>query len=240
MIDQRARVSTGVLLIALPLLFNVLFALLAATFDYPDVLRRPPEEILQRFNAGGSALILLWYAFALTPAFFLLVAVLLRHALSSDSVYLHLATPLAVAAALVQLLGLVRWPLLVPELAYIYLDPATDESTRAATLALFRAFHQYLGVAVGEHLGYLFTGAWTLVVGGAMLRTAPFRPWQGGMGLAAAVGILVGLLEPTGVAAAGTINALSYILWSIWLIAIGLTLLRASPGNQAAAAAVGR
>ena len=132
MIDQRARVSTGVLLIALPLLFNVLFALLAATFDYPDVLRRPPEEILRRFNAGGSALILLWYAFALTPAFFLLVAVLLRHALSSDSVYLHLATPLAVAAALVQLLGLVRWPLLVPELAHIYLDPATDESTRAA------------------------------------------------------------------------------------------------------------
>ena len=59
------------------------------------------------------------------------------------------------------------------------------------------------------------------------------------MGLAAAVGIRVGLLEPAGVAAAGTINALSYILWSIWLIAIGLTLLRASPGNQEVPAAGG-
>ena len=89
-------------------------------------------------------------------------------------------------------------------------------------------------------MGYLFTGAWTLVVAGAMLHTARFRPWQGGIGLAAAVGILVGLLEPAGVAAAGTINALSYILWSIWLIATGLTLLRASLSNRPAAAAVGR
>jgi glycine/D-amino acid oxidase-like deaminating enzyme len=96
--------------------------------------------------------------------------------------------------------------------------------------AVFRAFHQYAGVAVGEHLGYLFTGAWTAVIAGAMLAAppaaAPFPRWLGGLGLAAAAGILVGLLEPAGLAAAGTINALSYVLWSLWLIATGVLLLR--------------
>ena len=30
---------------------------------------------------------------------------------------------------------------------------------------MFRALHQYLGVGVGEHLGYLFTGIWSVLIG---------------------------------------------------------------------------
>ena len=43
----------GIALIAMPVAFNVSFALLGARFDYPDILRRPTEEILERFRAGG-------------------------------------------------------------------------------------------------------------------------------------------------------------------------------------------
>ena len=39
----------GVLLLALPAAFNVAFGVLAATFDYPDILRRPTHEVLARF-----------------------------------------------------------------------------------------------------------------------------------------------------------------------------------------------
>jgi hypothetical protein len=35
----------GLFLIAIPLAFNVAFTLLAARFDYPDILRRPTEEV---------------------------------------------------------------------------------------------------------------------------------------------------------------------------------------------------
>ena len=48
----------GLVLVAMPLAFNVAFALLAARFDYPDILRRPTEEVLERFRAGGGALVL--------------------------------------------------------------------------------------------------------------------------------------------------------------------------------------
>jgi hypothetical protein len=240
MIERRTRLTAAALLIAMPIVFNVFFALLQSAFEYPDILRRPPDEVLRRFAAGGERLILLWYGFALTPALFLPAAVLLRRALRRDeAAVLALATPLAIAASLVQLLGLLRWPFLVPELARLYLDPATDAATRAATLAIFVAFHQYLGVAVGEHLGYLFTAAWTAVIATAMLGSPHFRSWWGWVGLVAAVGILAGLLEPAGVVVAGTINALSYILWSLWLIGSGVALLRFRPDVGAPRTPVG-
>ena len=140
-----------------------------------------------------------------------------------------LAVPLGVLAGVVQVVGLIRWPFLVPELARTFLDPAAGEATQAAALTVFSAFHQYAGVAIGEHLGYLFTGAWTIVIAGAMLTSSVFRPWLGWAGIVSAIGILVGLLEPAGFALAGTINAVAYLVWSLWLVATGVSLLRARP-----------
>jgi hypothetical protein len=43
----------GLLLIVVSIAFNVAFALLAARFDYPDILRQPTTEVLVKFQAGG-------------------------------------------------------------------------------------------------------------------------------------------------------------------------------------------
>jgi hypothetical protein len=43
---------------------------------------------------------------------------------------------------------------------------------RDAAAVVFESFHRYLGVAVGECFGYLFTGAWTVLVGAALLTPA--------------------------------------------------------------------
>ena len=50
------------------------------------------------------------------------------------------------------------------------------------------AFNRYLGVAVGEHLGYLFIGAWTTLIGVALTQTAAAPAWIG------AIGIVIGPL----------------------------------------------
>ena len=71
----------GLLLIAVPVAFNASFALLAARFDYPDILRRPTGEVLERFRAGGTALVLIWWAFALTAVLFAPLVVLLSSAI---------------------------------------------------------------------------------------------------------------------------------------------------------------
>jgi uncharacterized protein DUF4386 len=222
----RSRTVTAALLIIVPVLFNVFFFLLQSTFGYPDILREPADTILRQFTAGGTSLLVIWYGFALTPALFIPAAILLRRAFTADSPLLALATPFAIVAGMAQVLGLLRWPFLVPGLAQAYLDPAASDATRDAVLVVFSAFHQYAGVAVGEHLGYLATGAWTLVIASAMLAGAPFRAWLGWVGIVAALGILAGLLEPAGFALGGTINAFAYILWSLWLIVTAIFLLR--------------
>ena len=51
---MSAEVATAALLVAVPIAFNLAFLELGRAFDYPDILRRQPDEILRRFAAGGS------------------------------------------------------------------------------------------------------------------------------------------------------------------------------------------
>ena len=222
---MSVRIATAVLLIALPVVFNVIFFLLQKSFSYPDILRKPTREILRRFSDGGSRLVGLWYAFTLTALLFIPLGVLLPRLLAPDNpAYFGVAATLGVLAGLVQTLGLLRWPFLVPYLARTYVQPEASEASRQAVEVVFQAFHEYLGVAVGEHLGYLFTALWTaLIAYRAIIHST--LPWFGWIGMLCAVGILVGMLEPAGFKRAGTVNAIAYILWSLWLVALGVILL---------------
>jgi hypothetical protein len=225
--SRGLRVLTGVLLILTPIAFNALFTLLSVTFEYPDILREPTGYVLRHFDAGGSSLVATWYGFMLTAVLLVPVAVLVHKALTrEDTPYMAVATTFGVIAGVVQFLGLVRWPFLVPYLADTYIDPASSAATRESVAVVFQAFNHYAGVAVGEHLGYLFTGLWTILVALAMFGSAlPFRRWLALLGMVAAAGLLVGTLESVGFEAAANIVVVGYILWSIWLALFGIFLL---------------
>ncbi|HXQ55288.1 MAG TPA: DUF4386 domain-containing protein, partial [Actinomycetes bacterium] len=62
---MTTQVLTGRLLLVLPVAYNLLFTLLARRFDYPDILRQPTSQVLARFAAGGSRLVLTWWGFAM-------------------------------------------------------------------------------------------------------------------------------------------------------------------------------
>jgi hypothetical protein len=226
------EVLTGVLLIALPLAYNGLYTLLARAFDYPDILRRPTNEILARFSAGGSRLVVVWWGFALSAVLLAPAAVLVSATLAdANPTVLSLATAIGLLAALVQFLGLIRWAFAVPYLGRISADPGTTLATQEAIEVTFQMLNRYLGVAVGEHLGYLFTGLWTALVGIALIQSDVLDPVFGIVGLALAplfvLGSLefVGPFEPSGWKLAGNVVPLAYIGWSIWLLALGIGLL---------------
>jgi hypothetical protein len=223
---------TGLLLIALPIWFNVWFAVLARRFDYPDVLRRPPGEILERVRAGGSSLVYCWWAFMLSGLLFVAAAALLSEQLEEDDMSAAaIALAVAILATIVQMLGLLRWVYVVPALARTYLDPESDEATRSAALVTFRALHSYLGVGVGEHLGYLLTGAWTFLIGVAALGDDAVPDWLAwpalplGVGLAACSLEFLGRDEEHGRPLAGKAVPVLYVVWSLWLLALGIAFL---------------
>jgi len=217
---------TGALLIFLPIAFNVIFFLLQRTFEYPDILRKPTDYILSQFNTGGRRLILTWYSFALTGLLFIPIAILVNQVLAEPGMpYMAVAAIVGVLAGLVQFFGLIRWTFLVPYLAKTYFEPDTSQATRDSISIVFQAFHRFAGMAIGEHLGYLLTSIWTALIALAITQSSQFNSWLGWLGFLPAIGIFIGLFEEAGFKAAVAINAISYILWSIWLITVGVVFL---------------
>jgi hypothetical protein len=228
------EVAAAILLIAVPIAFNLAFFELGRAFDYPNILRKEPDEILRRFDAGGPGLILRWEALLVSALLMLPLAALLAIVLGASPTLSVLSVVVGAVAALVQGLGLVRWPFAVPELARRYVaapDGPVGDTTRQTVGTIFATVHRLFGVGIGEHLGYLFTGFWTLLVAGSILTTAVLPAWLGIVGLPIGIALLLGTLEfvgpnePSGWAFAGTIVPIAYIAWSIWLIALGVLLL---------------
>jgi len=226
------QLVTGGLLILLPVAYNGLFTMLSRTFGYPDILRQPTDQVLHRFAGGGSRLVLTWWGFAMSAVLLAPAVVLLSATLAdADPTIRSLATAIGLLAALVQFLGLIRWPFAVPHLARVATDPAATSAAKDAVDVTFQTLNRYLGVAVGEHLGYLFTGLWTALASVALIQTDLVHPAFGIIGLVLAplfvLGSVefVGAFEPSGWKLAGRLVPIAYIGWSLWLLALGIGLL---------------
>jgi hypothetical protein len=207
----------GLAMIAVPVAFMAAFAGLQVTFSYPDILRRPATDILTRFSAGGPGLLANWYIFMLSALAFIPVGVMSGLWLwPRNQAAAAFAATFGVLAGLVQGMGLLRWVILVPHLAAF---PADAQVTQA----VFAAFHLYAGAGIGEHFGYLFTALWTIAVALALITHHRIVSWSG---IALALGIMAGMTEPFGVAAAGAINAIAYTAWAGWLVVLGILVLR--------------
>jgi hypothetical protein len=135
---------------------------------------------------------------------------------------MRIAVPVGIAAAVVQVIGLSRWPLLVPGYAS---DAASGDATVAAGgRDAFTTASDILGTAIGETLGYLLTAMWTLLVLSALGRRYAGR-WFSVLGTGSALLVLVGVLSPLGLSAVDMANFAGYVLWCLWLIAFAVLML---------------
>lgn len=221
----------GLFLIATPIWFTIWFSVLGKRFDYPDILRRSPDEVLMRFREGGSSLIMIWWAFTMSGGLLIVIAVLLARLFNPVAPTLALLALIAgTVAGLLQVLGLLRWVYLMPALARWHADPHADDATRAATVVTYRAFHHYLGVGVGEHLGSALTGAWTILVGLAILQSEVLADWLSWIAIVIGAALIVcsveflGPNEERGWSLVGKAVPIVYIAWSLWLFAVGISL----------------
>ena len=223
---------TAALLITAAVLTNAAFTVLGMVFNYPDVLKEPVEEILAKFRASQSAVMFSFAVLAVSAALFAPIAIGVGR-LSSHRA-MRVAVPVGIAAAVVQVIGLSRWPLLVPGFAADAASP--DSAVAVAARDSFVLAHRILGNFIGETLGYLLTAAWTLLVLVALGRTIAGR-WFTALGAVSAVLVLAGVLSPLDLPGIDLANFIGYVLWSVWLVVFGLLLLR---GPHTATAAPAR
>jgi hypothetical protein len=228
----------GLSAIALAILFNIPYAILASTFDYPDILRRPAGEVLDAFAAGGAGLILTWHAFALAA----LALIPLTLALSLTPSRMARAPGLAVSAAvlgalagLAQAIGLWRWVFVIPQIARAHAVPGAPPEVLHSTEAMFAMLNSYGGVAIGEHLGQLLTALFVLALARLQWLERSRRTAVTGFATAAAIafgtteGLALALGRPGDLFSLGTIAG--FLGLTLWLILTGIGHLRGTSGR---------
>jgi hypothetical protein len=225
-----SRKVTASLLILAAVLANVGFTALGSSFNYPDVLDEPAGAVLASFRDHEGA-VRAWFAvLALSAA--LLAPIAVGVGRLSTARAMRFAVPVGIAAAVVQVIGLLRWPLLVP--GYAADAASADAAVAAAARDSFTTASDILGTAIGETLGYALSAAWTVLVIAALGRRYAGRWFQVLGGVAAAL-VVVGVLSPLELPVVDTANFVGYVLWSVWLIALAVVIVRGERRATAAA-----
>jgi hypothetical protein len=224
------KMWTAALLIVAAVLTNAAFTVLGTVFNYPDILSEPVEDILAAFRAHQTAVVGWFAVMAFSAALFAPIAIGVGR--MSTHWAMRIAVPVGIAASVVQVIGLLRWPLLVPGFAAE--AASSDPALAAAAEDRFVLAHRFLGTLVGETLGYSLTAAWTVLVliavGGWIARR-----WFTVLGVVSAVLILGGVLVPLGLPLVDFGNFIGYILWSVWLVIFAVLILRIDRSRGGAA-----
>lgn len=135
-------------------------------------------------------------------------------------------------ASVLQLVGLIRWAFVVPSLAAVYSAPGATEPARVAATTVFVALNQYAGVALGEHLGQLFTALWMALLGAEISCSNRYPRWLGWFSYFGAMLWIVGLAEgfatvlPLAVGPLGLIAPLAFLFMGVWMMALGVFIWR--------------
>lgn len=213
------------------------YTILTVTFEYPQILRQDPGTILTKFHAGGSSLILTWWAFALLGLPLLIAYILIGQKLENKIGFIKWVTTIGIISGIVQIIALLRWVFVIPVIAKNYVS-ANDSSIRAAAVSSFQTIHQFGGVLLGEHLGQLFTIVWTFMISYAFFKLHLFKRWISWLGILSAVIYFGAQAELIATVIPGfpvwkMAGFAGSTLWLIWLTIVGVNFLNTETISKA-------
>jgi hypothetical protein len=230
--DSRIVRIGGLALIVGAVAFLVVFAYLAAQFNYPEVLDGAAATVLPALLATGVSGRVAWALYAFLPLLWIPAGIAAFHAMRQDDEgAVRLGMHFAVLGTIAMMLGLMRWPSIHWELAKAYVVASPDQ--RPVLDALFLGLNRYLGNYIGEFLGELSVSVFFLMAALTMLRGGRFPRWIGWLGLLTAVAGLIGMFRNVTDLVAPVAEVNNYLL-PLWMIVFGVALLR-SPRDAASA-----
>ena len=141
-----------------------------AVFQFPDILREPSSVRFELFLENQNIIVPTYYLLALTGISQIIISVLLFQLFQKKSTLVTLGAVFGVLTGLFQTLGFIRWSFVIPYFANL--------STSSPELIgiLEGAFNSYAGIAIGEHLGFLMQGLWTIFLGITISTFAHKKP----------------------------------------------------------------
>jgi len=217
----------GMLLLAMPVLIVISWTGLMISFDYPDILRKPTATILQQFEEGGVTLRMYWAGMVVSSLLIIPIVMLLYRLTSPINRSLSLvAAGIGFASAIFHVVGFSRWLFAVDGLAAQYGDNEhLSPARREAIEVIFDALHTYLGVTIGETLGFATMGVFAVMTAFTLYQSGFIPRWAAALFALCGIGITAGILEWTGWSAAADVNAYAYQLWILILACLGVSFI---------------
>jgi hypothetical protein len=201
------------------------FSYLAATFNYPDVLDGSAADVLPKLLALGNTGRAVWVIYAFLPLLLVPAGVGAYSALRAWAPNAgRAALALAVVTAVSMLLGLARWPSVHWELGRAY--GAASPDARVAIDAVFKGLNVYLGNYIGEFLGELALNLFFILTGYGFLKAGWRRSGYAGVAVGV-IGLVAAFRNVT--TAVGPIAEVNNYILPLWLIAMGVVLVRWRP-----------
>lgn len=224
--NRKAWIGAGIALGAVALVSNAPYSMLIALFDYDDVLRRTPGEVLTKFHEAGAPLVWAWWAFAMCAIGFAIASAWLGEALKGR--LSRAFTLFGVFSGVAQAIALFRWTFVIPPMASAYVSSPDGSAERAAIEASYTMLNAFAGVGIGEHLGQILLMVWTLGVGLAVMRLGGAMKWIGALGLVTLPFWVVGQTEllATAMPDMPVIETIpyAYMAWEAWLLVLGVAM----------------
>ena len=204
-------------------------------FDYPDILDKTAGVVLPRLVALGTTGRVVWTLYALIPLLLIPAGIGVAAGFRRFAPRTAMAAgAFAYAAALAMTIGLARWPSVQWQLGLARAQTSLD--TQEHIRQVFDALNLVLGRIIGEFIGELALNLFFLLTGLAFLKAGRPR-WQGLAGIIMALIGFVAALRNALTAVGPIAEANNYIL-PLWLIVLGVLLLRDREGGRVGVAAV--
>lgn len=209
-------------------LLSVGFLILVDQFSFPEILRASSQERLALFQQNQGLIVPAYYMMGLSGLTQIMIAVMFYQSFArSGSTLLVAALVAGVLAGAFQMMGFMRWPIAVPYLAE-QMAAASTEDMRGVVALLEGLLNRYAGMVLGEHLGFLGQGFWTVLISAAMMRGPLFAWPYGVVGFVLGALILVSAMEQLGgpFEVIGFLSAPVSAAWLGWLLMCGVSLAR--------------
>jgi hypothetical protein len=226
---MRSR-AIPVLLVLYALINSAMALVLGGAFEWPAILDEPAAVVLPAFAAERDTIVAGFYL--MTIASVLLIPISLALHRGTGGAGERSVIAFGVLSGVVQTLGWIRWPLVVPSLSDAWAAAPDGRVGRQVIAGDFDTLNLYAGGALGEHLGWLFQALWAVGVAWWLLRggSRGDRLLGGtGLGLSAlwATAFLLPVFAPAiAEGLPGTAGFTAYGLWFLWLVALAVRVWR--------------
>jgi Domain of unknown function (DUF4386) len=226
--SKKIIYATAFVLIAEIVTVTVPVAILGSKFNFPDILRQPAANAFVLFRQNQAFILVGYYVFLISALLFIPLSYLLRD-IFKESVAQSASQVLVgcgIATTLFQALGFVRWIFTMPYLTESYFG---NPENQAAVTIVYETLNRYAGMSIGEHLGFLAMGSWTICLGIIILKHVKCYNPIGLSGICIGLLLIISVAEHFGGAQAllfGKINFIANTLWTVWVLVIALMILR--------------